>query len=218
MSAPHHVSVVEPGGRAPAPRTLRLVQEFINTYNIERAHLGLRTDEFAAPADLHRWLTARGLLPGAAAVRPSDVRRAIEVREALRRLALAHNHAHAGPPAGMRGHRRMPAAAEAAGTLARLARDARLVIQVRTDGTMGLEPEAPGVVGALGRLLAAALIAQMDGTWRRLKACRRCHWAFYDHSRNRSGAWCSMSICGNRVKATTYRTQHRPRAKAPAPR
>ena len=218
MSAPHHASVTEPGGRVPAPRTLRLVQEFINTYNIERAHLGLRTDEFAAPADLRRWLTARGLLPGAAAVRASDVRRAVAVREALRRLTRAHNHAHAGPAAGMRGHRRMPATAEAADTLGRLARDARLVIQVRPDGTLGLEPEAPGVVGALGRLLAAALVAQVDGTWRRLKACRRCHWAFYDHSRNRSGAWCSMSICGNRVKATTYRTQRRVHAQARAPR
>lgn len=188
---------MEPGGRAPAPRTLRLVQEFINTYNIERSHLGLRTDEFAAPADLRRWLTVRGLLRGSAAVRPDDVRRAVEVREALRRLALAHN--------------RMPATAEAAAALARLARDARLVVRVRPEGTMSLDPDAPGVVGALGRLLAAALVAQMDGTWRRLKACRRCHWAFYDQSRNRSGAWCSMSICGNRVKARTFRTHH-PRA------
>ena len=208
---------MEPGGRVPAPKTLRLVQEFINTYNIERAHLGLRTDEFVAPADLRRWLTARGLLPGAAAVHASDVGRAVEVREALRRLALAHNHAHEGPAAGMRGHRRMPAAAEAARTLARLARDARLVIGVRSDGTMGLQPEASGIVGALGRLVATALVAQMDGTWRRLKACVRCHWAFYDHSRNRSGAWCSMSLCGNRVKARTYRTQRRARAKARAP-
>lgn len=196
MSAPRRASAAEPAGRAPAPRALRLVQEFINTYNIERSHLGLRTDEFVAPADLRRWLTARGLLRGGAAVRAADVRRTVEVREALRRLALAHNH--------------MPATADAAAVLARLAGDARLVIRVRRDGTMRLEPETPGVVGALGRLLAAALAAQMDGTWRRLKACRRCHWAFYDHSRNRSGAWCSMSICGNRVKARMYRAHHRP--------
>lgn len=195
MNTPHHASPMEPGGRTPAPRALRLVQEFINTYNIERSHLGLRTDEFVSPADLRRWLTARGLLRGGAAVRATDVRRAVDVREALRRLALAHNH--------------QPATAEAAAVLARLAREARLVIRVRRDGTMGIEPVAPGVLGALGRLLAAALVAQMDGTWGRLKACRRCHWAFYDYSRNRSGAWCSMSICGNRVKATTYRAHRR---------
>jgi predicted RNA-binding Zn ribbon-like protein len=213
VTTPHRRLRGEPGGRAPAPRALRLAQEFINTYNIERSHLGLRTDEFESPADLRRWLTDRGLLRGAAVVRAADVRRAVEVREALRRLALAHNPAHAGLAVGMRRRRRMPATAEAARVLARLARDARLVIQVRRDGTMGLEPDAPGVVGALGRLVAAALAAQLNGTWHRLKACRRCHWAFYDHSRNRSGAWCSMSICGNRVKATTYRAQHR----APSP-
>ena len=27
-----------------------------------------------------------------------------------------------------------------------------------------------------------------------------CHWVFYDGSRNRSGAWCSMRICGNRPR------------------
>ena len=42
-----------------------------------------------------------------------------------------------------------------------------------------------------------------DGTWSRLKACREddCHWAFYDRSRNRSGQWCVMAVCGNRNKA-----------------
>jgi predicted RNA-binding Zn ribbon-like protein len=129
-------------------------------------------------------LTARGLLRGEAAVRAADVRRATDIREALRRLATR-------PQPRSRGtsrRRHKLATTDAAGILARLARDVRLVIRVRRDGTMSLEPEASGVVEALGRLLAAALAAQMDGTWRRVKACRRCNWAFYDHSRNRSGA------------------------------
>lgn len=195
---------MEPGGRRPAPRALRLVQQFINTYNVERSHLGLRTDEFVSPADLRRWLAAHGLLERTARAGGADLRRALEVREALRRLALAHN--------------RVPADGAAAAALSRLARDARLVIRFRRDGTMRLEPEAAGVVGALGRLVAAALAAQMDGTWNRLKACRRCHWAFYDHSKNRSGRWCVMSICGNRMKAQAYRSHHRapPRGSRPA--
>ena len=47
-----------------------------------------------------------------------------------------------------------------------------------------------------------------DGTWRRLKACREdtCQWAFYDRSKNRSGTWCSMAVCGNRAKARAYRS------------
>ena len=207
MTTPHRRLRGEPGGRAPAPRTLRLVQEFINTYNIERSHLGLRTDEFVSPADLRRWLAAQGLLDRTARVRDADLRRALGVRAALRRVLLAHNRIPASMtclPAASR-----PAVGAAAATLSRLARDARLVIRFRRDGTMWLEPETAGVTGALGRLLAAALAAQMDGTWDRLKACRRCHWAFYDHSKNRSGRWCVMSICGNRMKAQAYRSHHR---------
>ena len=46
-----------------------------------------------------------------------------------------------------------------------------------------------------------------DGTWSRLKACRAgtCRWAFYDHTRNRSGVWCTMDVCGNRTKVRSFR-------------
>jgi predicted RNA-binding Zn ribbon-like protein len=44
----------------------------------------------------------------------------------------------------------------------------------------------------------------LDGTWTRLKACRECSWAFYDHSRNGAGNWCSMKVCGGRVKQRAY--------------
>jgi len=49
----------------------------------------------------------------------------------------------------------------------------------------------------------------MDGTWARVKACVAddCQWAFYDSSRNRSGRWCDMAVCGNREKVRTYRSR-----------
>jgi predicted RNA-binding Zn ribbon-like protein len=70
-----------------------------------------------------------------------------------------------------------------------------------------LEPDAGGVDGALGRLLAIVHVSIADGTWSRLKACREdsCEWAFYDHTKNRSGAWCDMGVCGNRAKARAFR-------------
>ncbi|HSO54001.1 MAG TPA: CGNR zinc finger domain-containing protein [Actinomycetes bacterium] len=51
-----------------------------------------------------------------------------------------------------------------------------------------------------------------DGTWSRLKPCRNhgCRWLVYDHSTNRSGTWCTMSLCGNRGKARAYRRRHQP--------
>ena len=124
-----------------------------------------------------------------------ELRRAVEVREALRSLLLAHT----GPAVD-------PVAVD---VLNRLAQDSQLVVRIEQDGMMRLEPDTGGVMGALGRLLAAALTAQIEGTWERLKACRRCQWVFYDYSKNRSGTWCVMSICGNRVKAQAYRTGHR---------
>jgi predicted RNA-binding Zn ribbon-like protein len=64
-------------------------------------------------------------------------------------------------------------------------------------------------------LFAAVAAAMADGSWSRLKACRRhaCRWAFYDHSRNRSGTWCSMAVCGNRVKVADYRRRIRGRSR-----
>jgi predicted RNA-binding Zn ribbon-like protein len=62
------------------------------------------------------------------------------------------------------------------------------------------------VVGAV--LAAAARLAVLDD-WRRVKICPAddCLWAFFDHSRNRSRTWCSMSACGNREKARAWRAR-----------
>lgn len=73
-----------------------------------------------------------------------------------------------------------------------------------------LVPRDPGTVNAaLASLLAAISASVADGTWSRLKACRNpgCQWAYYDSSRNRSRAWCSMETCGNRAKARAFRNR-----------
>ena len=72
-------------------------------------------------------------------------------------------------------------------------------------------PPAAGVDGALGRVVAAAFAAMLDGSWARIKACPRdvCGWAFYDRSSNASATWCSMAVCGGRVKAGAYYRRRR---------
>jgi len=69
-----------------------------------------------------------------------------------------------------------------------------------------LRPTRGRVDGVIARLTGAVFEAMAGGTWTRLKACRRdvCRWVFYDHSRNRSGTWCTMEVCGNRVKTSAY--------------
>jgi predicted RNA-binding Zn ribbon-like protein len=95
---------------------------------------------------------------------------------------------------------------EAIAALNAAAEQARVGVRFGPDGTARLEGD-----GLVATLLAIIARAQADGTWSRMKACRAddCRWAFYDRSRNRSRAWCSMSECGNRAKARSYRARQR---------
>ena len=89
--------------------------------------------------------------------------------------------------------------------LAEAARRARFTIEFNEATRPRLAPTAGGVGGAAGKILAAVYEAGVEGTWDQLKACRQCSWIFFDRSKNRSAEWCSMSICGNRVKNRAYR-------------
>jgi predicted RNA-binding Zn ribbon-like protein len=64
---------------------------------------------------------------------------------------------------------------------------------------------------ATGSILLAAARLVDAGTWPRVKLCaaETCRWAFLDESRNRSRAWCSMGVCGNRAKARSFRARNR---------
>jgi predicted RNA-binding Zn ribbon-like protein len=192
----------QPGGRDPAPGSLALVQDFVNT--VDREHGPDLLDDVAGFVE---WLALRDLggAPHAPPPSTADLGRARVFREALRSLLLAN---HGTPP---------PAAARA--VLEEAADRAGLRVRLPPEGA-ALAPVSPGVDGALGTVVAAAVVAMWDGTWRRLKACPRssCHWAFYDRSTNASATWCSMSICGGREKASTYYRRHtRKRASKTSP-
>jgi predicted RNA-binding Zn ribbon-like protein len=95
----------------------------------------------------------------------------------------------------------------AGGELERAARDGDLGVRFEADGGVRLQARRDGFAGALAAVLVPVARAAADGSWLRLKACRAdgCAWAFYDRSRNRSGKWCEMAVCGNRTKVRTYR-------------
>ena len=196
-STEHGARSVQPGGRRPAPGQLALVQAFINSFfDLEVEH---GAELFATPAGLGGWLSERSLLPAGTTLGAGDVTRAIAVRESLRGLAAGNNDA--------------PAAATAA-SLAELNRGAAgAAVEIRFDtGGPRFAATGSGLDRALGLLLAVTATAMLDGTWRRLKVCpgHDCGWAFYDHSRNQSGRWCAMSVCGGRAKARAH--YHRQRA------
>jgi predicted RNA-binding Zn ribbon-like protein len=171
-----------------APGELEAVQAFVNTRDLEDGR-----EDLTSAAALTSWLADRELLGHDETAEEGDLERALAVREALRALLVAN----AGGPLSSGAAATLDGAARRAGLLARFA----------ADGAARLEPSATGVDAAVGRLLARVHAAMATGTWSRLKACADpgCHWAFYDHSRNHSGVWCSMAVCGNRAKARAYR-------------
>ena len=74
-------------------------------------------------------------------------------------------------------------------------------------GGASLSAPSGGLDAGLAAIAQTVLQSSADGTWARLKACRAetCRWAFYDRSKNRSGAWCTMAVCGSRMKVRAYR-------------
>jgi predicted RNA-binding Zn ribbon-like protein len=175
--------------KEPPPNDLGVVIDFVNTLDIEEG-----TDELADPAGLSSWLSAHGLRADAdAPAHPSEHRRAIVLREALRSLMLTNNGG-----AGDGG---------AAEELERAAARGSLRAHFRADGGAHLSADGAGFDATLGRLLIPVFDSMRDGSWERVKACRAgdCQWAFYDRSRNRSGVWCNMAVCGNRTKVRAFR-------------
>jgi predicted RNA-binding Zn ribbon-like protein len=184
-----------PGASTPektAPAPLELVQRFVNSVDLERGE-----DELEGPDQLRTWLAERELIGPDEPVSRADFDRAIDVREGLRALLMANNG--------------MDADEERVARLNRASERAGLRVAFGDHADPALKPEGKGVDGAIGSLLAIVAGAVEQGTWQRLKACPRdvCHWAFFDHSKNRSGRWCLMEVCGNIEKARAFRERRR---------
>jgi predicted RNA-binding Zn ribbon-like protein len=165
------------------------VQRFVNSYDHLTEH-GI----IEIPAALDAWISARGLPEGKRAT-AADVRRVRNFRETLRAVLGGHD----GGPVD-------PVVVEKMNTLIR---KARLAVHIQPDGRPAIEADGRGVPGLIGAIVAAATTAEAREMWDRLKACRSCGWVFYDRSKNKSGSWCTMTICGSRSKMRAYRHRHR---------
>jgi predicted RNA-binding Zn ribbon-like protein len=174
--------------RNEAPGELELVRRFVNTRDIEEG-----TDERHSPDALLTWFAGLDLLDDEASADEEDLDRALTLREAILALLLANNGEETETV-------RIRELNRAIGSVC-------LTVRFDEDGEATLVPESPGVSAALGRILITVVRAMDEGSWGRLKACPNdaCRWAFYNHSKNRSGKWCTMEVCGNRMKARTFR-------------
>jgi predicted RNA-binding Zn ribbon-like protein len=182
---------IEPGGRPKAPGRLELLQRFVNSYNHD---FPPDWDRIGTAEKAQTWLRQKRLVGPTDRISDADAARLRELREALRELAIANHGGTAG--------------AAATDIIRGAARTARLGVAVDSTGRTALEPAGHGVDAAVATLLGILHEAQLTGQWPRLKACRQCEYAFFDRSKNRSAAWCAMSICGNRTKNRAYYRRH----------
>ena len=184
--------VEQPGGRAPAPEGLAILQDFLNTTDLEDA-----LDDLTDIDGLRAWLAERDLATADLPIREGDRRRLVSLREALRDIVEGRDHGGIDP--------------EAVRVVDDAAAAATVRITLDRGGDAAMTPAATGLDGFVARLLADIATAQLDGTWDRLKICPRdvCRWAFYDSSKNRSGRWCTMAICGSRTKSARLRSRRR---------
>jgi hypothetical protein len=134
-----------------APEPLRLVQLFVNTVDLEHGREWLPD-----PRALEAWARERELVPAGTSFTESDLERALDLREALRALLRT------GPTA------------QATAIFEGAAAAARLTVELDPGRSPRLAPQAGGIDGLRGRLVAVAYVAMLDGSWERLKTCRNC--------------------------------------------
>lgn len=173
----------------PAPEPLGLVQRFVNTKNLMRGYDLLESRERAIA-----WLGESGYGPPDN-IEEAELVRLRELREGLRDILLRHN---LGASSGT---------AKTCSSLSDLVSDIALGIGFDSSGRPFLTPSSVGTERMVQDLMIAAVGAGYEGTWSRLKVCsnEECRWVFYDASKNRSGSWCVMEICGSRAKMRSYR-------------
>lgn len=184
----------------PRPGEVARLEAFLNTIDHQSfgAHADKpadRRDLLATPEGLRRWLITHRLLDemqSGVVVTDEDLQAAHALRDGLHAWLLARQQLDHDAGALDRG----------CDVLARV----HLRVDLGADAAT-LEPVLDDVAGALGRLAADTVIAQVSGTLLRLKVCSAadCRFVYYDRSRSRTSRWCATETCGNRTKTRRYR-------------
>lgn len=192
-------------GAHTAPEGLALVQELANTHAVARDGVDLLANQVSAEQWLReaagQWGRARGLDPPGLPLSSHELQALRELRAVVRdMLAIPPAERPGDPPPGEY-------------TVAERAQ-ARLVTD--RQGRVALLPLGTGVGWLASAIWSEVLFAQRSGAWSRLKLCREpgCRTAFYDASRNSSGAWHNVRACGNVTNLRASRARRKAGAQA----
>ncbi|KDN21812.1 CGNR zinc finger domain-containing protein [Amycolatopsis rifamycinica] len=178
-------------GLSPAPGGLGFVHDLLNTRSAGRPRqpdllADVTSAQGWADGALVAWTEETGLDVPAVVLGEDDL-------DPLRDLRVDLHAQVAGSITGAAGHQ------------------AGVVLRLGPDGRVRPEPRGTGWRALASLALIAIAQAQSADTWRRLKTCRntRCEAAFFDRSRNNSGTWHDVRVCGNPANLRAYRARQR---------
>jgi predicted RNA-binding Zn ribbon-like protein len=188
----------------------QLALDFLNT----RPVLAEGPQELLPDAEsLVRWLIAAGVLTsskGKALARKwsktpkatSFLRRLLAFRERLRAVVLRQETGS-------------PASEAFISEVNSLLEQHPSVISLRRNGEklergIAFEPAEPDEVWAPIAMAVAELLSDVPAP--RVRKCEACIVHYYDTSKKGSRRWCSMNICGNKIKVAAYQRRKRPAA------
>ncbi|HET7209067.1 MAG TPA: ABATE domain-containing protein [Terriglobales bacterium] len=188
----------------------QLALDFLNTRPVQNGEPMDLLPDFGA---LLRWFHAAGLLSardvanlqhkwGKSARAQRTVEAVRELRERLRKEILAWERG------GTVHHSTVD-------ELNRLMADHPMRTRLRATGSasateLWLEPRQPEDLFAPLAHSAATLFANVDRS--RVRKCDQCVLHFHDTSKKGTRRWCSMQLCGNRLKVAAYAARQRMRA------
>ncbi|MEU7608313.1 CGNR zinc finger domain-containing protein [Micromonospora sp. NPDC049204] len=188
-----------------APGGLGLVQDLLNTISAGAPRQPDLLDELTSATAwaldaADRWSTTTGRSAPAVALDAAGLRALRTFRDDLR--DEIHSRVHTTAEAGR------PAAEEPAPTGLR---SAGATLRLDRNGSVQLDPAGVGAELLISLVLATLFEAQLADTGRRIKTCRnpRCQVAFYDRSRNNSGVWHSVRVCGYPSNLRAHRARLR---------
>ncbi|WP_051342076.1 CGNR zinc finger domain-containing protein [Pseudonocardia spinosispora] len=179
-------------GIAPAPAGLVLVQELLNTVPVVSS-----PDLLDEPPTAQNWLDqAVALWAEQTGTEPTRIPLGRDDLDALRVLRSQLKRIVAGEP---------DVEAPAAHGALRLA--------LSGDGRLTSSPDGDGAAWVVSAVLGEIYLAHQHDTWRRLKSCRNgtCGTVFFDRSRNNSGVWHDVHVCGNAANLRASRARRKQR-------
>ena len=185
----------------------QLALDFLNTYPVQNGEAVELLPDFDA---LLRWFQAADLLNSreAASLRQQwgSSTEAQHVVEAMRELRKMLRKEILSWERGGTVHR------TATGELNRLMAEHPMLTRLKASGStstteLWFDPHRPEDLFAPVAHSAAMFFADVDRD--RVRKCGQCVLHFYDTSKKGTRRWCSMQLCGNRLKVAAYAARRR---------